>query len=140
MGEYCETFITFDIAQDEARGSSGRRRPHGQSSVSRRDRPQASGDRANDQKLGKRYNQLHVCFEAGRQVRDLGHDCMVVAPALVPKRAGERSKTKRRDAVKLATASGGQINRALGAGSAVRRILTRNEAKPVPVAVQKSFV
>ena len=37
-------------------------------------------------KLGKRYDRLHVCFEAGptgyglyRQVRDLGHDCMVVA-------------------------------------------------------------
>jgi transposase len=52
---------------------------------------------------------LHVCFEAGptgyglyRQVRALGHDCMVVAPALIPKRAGERIKTNRRDAVTLA--------------------------------------
>lgn len=41
-------------------------------------------------KLGKKYERLHVCFEAGptvyrlcRQVRDLGHDCMVVAPALI---------------------------------------------------------
>ena len=32
----------------------------------------------------------------------LGHDCMVVAPALIPKRAGERIKTNRRDAVTLA--------------------------------------
>ncbi len=60
-------------------------------------------------KLGKRYDRLHVCFEAGptgyglcRQVRDLGHDCMVVAPALIPKRSGERVKTNRRDAVTLA--------------------------------------
>ena len=60
-------------------------------------------------KLGKKYNRLHVCFEAGptgyglcRQVRDLGHDCMVVAPALIPKRSGERVKTNRRDAVTLA--------------------------------------
>ena len=60
-------------------------------------------------KLGKRYNPLHVCFEAGptgyglyRQVRDLGHDCTVVAPALIPKRSGERIKTNRRDAVTLA--------------------------------------
>jgi len=50
-----------------------------------------------------------VCFEAGptgyglrRQVRDLGHDCMVVAPVLIPKRSGERVKTNRRDAVTLA--------------------------------------
>ena len=60
-------------------------------------------------KLSKRYNPLHVCFEAGptgyglyRQVRDLGHDCTVVAPALIPKRSGERIKTNRRDAVTLA--------------------------------------
>ena len=60
-------------------------------------------------KLGKRYDRLHVCFEAGptgyglcRQVRNLGHDCMVVAPALIPKRSGERVKTNRRDAVTLA--------------------------------------
>jgi transposase len=38
-----------------------------------------------------------VCFEAGptgyglyRQVRDLGHDCTVGAPALIPKRSGVR--------------------------------------------------
>ncbi len=37
-----------------------------------------------------------------RQVRELGHDCMVVAPALIPKRSGERVKTNRRDAVTLA--------------------------------------
>jgi transposase len=60
-------------------------------------------------KLGKRYSPLHVCFEAGptgyglcRQVRDLGHDCTVVAPALIPKRSGERVKTNRRDAVTMA--------------------------------------
>jgi transposase len=37
-----------------------------------------------------------------RQIRELGHDCVVVAPALIPKRAGERVKTNRRDAVTLA--------------------------------------
>jgi transposase len=60
-------------------------------------------------KLAGRYARLHVCFEAGptgyglyRQVQGLGHDCMVVAPALIPKRSGERVKTNRRDAVTLA--------------------------------------
>jgi len=59
--------------------------------------------------LADRYDRLHVCFEAGptgyglyRQVKALGHDCMVVAPALIPKRSGERIKTNRRDAVTLA--------------------------------------
>src|SRR6516165_10614504 len=51
----------------------------------------------------------YFCYEAGptgyglyRQVRALGHDCIVVAPSLVPKRPGERVKTNRRDAVTLA--------------------------------------
>jgi transposase len=36
------------------------------------------------------------------RIQVLGHNCMVVAPALIPKRAGERVKTNRRDAVTLA--------------------------------------
>jgi transposase len=37
-----------------------------------------------------------------RQIRDLGHDSTVIAPALIPKRAGERVKSNRRDAITLA--------------------------------------
>jgi transposase len=37
-----------------------------------------------------------------RQVCTLGHDCAVVAPSLIPRKAGERIKTNRRDAVTLA--------------------------------------
>src|SRR5262249_34752665 len=32
----------------------------------------------------------------------LGHECIVVAPSLIPKRAGDRVKTDRRDAASLA--------------------------------------
>jgi transposase len=60
-------------------------------------------------RLADRYDRLHVCFEAGptgyglyRQVKALGHECIVVAPTLIPKRSGERIKTNRRDAVTLA--------------------------------------
>jgi transposase len=59
-------------------------------------------------KLSRRYDQLHFCYEAGptgyglhRQLTGLGHVCDVVAPALIPKRAGDRVKTNRRDAVTL---------------------------------------
>jgi transposase len=52
---------------------------------------------------------LRCCYEAGptgfalhRSLRDAGIDCIVIAPSLVPKRAGDRVKTDRRDAVKLA--------------------------------------
>ena len=49
--------------------------------------------------------RLRVCYEAGptgyeleRQLRSLGVDCAVIAPALIPKRPGQRVKTDRRDA------------------------------------------
>ena len=61
------------------------------------------------QKLAKRGAKLHFCYEAGptgyelyRQLTEMGHDCVVVAPALIPKRPGDRVKTNRRDAVSLA--------------------------------------
>lgn len=60
-------------------------------------------------KLEKKHSGLHFCYEAGptgyglyRQIVTLGHRCDVVAPSLIPKRAGERVKTNRRDAVTLA--------------------------------------
>ena len=52
---------------------------------------------------------LLFCYEAGpcgyglyRQLIGSGHDCQVVAPSLIPKKAGERIKNDRRDALKLA--------------------------------------
>jgi transposase len=52
---------------------------------------------------------LLFCYEAGpcgyglyRQLLEVGHECQVVAPSLIPKKAGERVKTDRRDALKLA--------------------------------------
>ena len=52
---------------------------------------------------------LGFCYEAGpcgygvyREIVDTGHRCEVVAPSLIPRRAGERVKTDRRDAVNLA--------------------------------------
>ena len=52
---------------------------------------------------------LQVCYEAGPtgyvvywQLMQLGIACVVVAPTLVPMRAGDRVKTDRRDAIKLA--------------------------------------
>ena len=59
-------------------------------------------------KLGK-PESLKVCYEAGPtgyvlywQLTELGAHCEVVAPTLVPVKAGDRVKTDRRDAEKLA--------------------------------------
>jgi len=53
--------------------------------------------------------QLRFCYEAGPtgyvlywQLTALGAKCEVVAPSLVPRKPGERVKTDRRDALKLA--------------------------------------
>jgi transposase len=60
-------------------------------------------------KLGGTGVRLRFCYEAGpcgygiqRHLSAHGHECVVVAPSLIPKRAGDRVKTDRRDAVGLA--------------------------------------
>jgi transposase len=60
-------------------------------------------------KLAAKYRRLTFCYEAGptgyglyRQVKSLGHECMVVAPSLIPRKPGDRVKTNRRDAMSLA--------------------------------------
>src|SRR5208283_1795329 len=59
-------------------------------------------------KLGP-VEYLRACYEAGPtgfvlywQLAQLGVDCAVVAPSLVPTKPGDRVKTDRRDALKLA--------------------------------------
>jgi transposase len=59
-------------------------------------------------KLAAKYGRLTFCYEAGptgyglyRQIKNLGHECIVVAPSLVPKKPGDRVKTNRRDALSL---------------------------------------
>ena len=41
-------------------------------------------------------------YDLHRQITALGHRCVVIAPALIPRRPGDRVKTDRRDAEKLA--------------------------------------
>ena len=60
-------------------------------------------------KLGREGVELRFCYEAGpcgygiqRQLSAHGHECIVVAPSLIPKRPGDRVKTDRRDAASLA--------------------------------------
>src|ERR1700737_635344 len=60
-------------------------------------------------KLAGKYERLTFCYEAGptgyelyRQIKSLGHECIVVAPSLIPKKPGDRGKTNRRGAVRRA--------------------------------------
>lgn len=59
--------------------------------------------------LAEGSGQVRCCYEAGpcgyalqRQLRENGVECVVIAPSLIPVKAGERIKTDRRDARKLA--------------------------------------
>jgi transposase len=56
----------------------------------------------------KREGEVEACYEAGvsgydlyRQITGLGVACQVIAPALTPRRPGQRIKTDKRDARKL---------------------------------------
>jgi hypothetical protein len=60
-------------------------------------------------KLAAQYSKLMCCYEARlagyglyRLIKNLGHDCVVVAPLLIPKKASKHVKTNRRDALELA--------------------------------------
>ena len=60
-------------------------------------------------KLSKGDQRLHLTYEAGplgynlyRLATKLGHRCDVVAPSLIPRKAGDKIKTDRRDAMMLA--------------------------------------
>ena len=77
------------------------------------------------QRLARRLGQegvaLRFCYEAGpcgygiqRQLSALGHECMVVAPSLIPKRAGDRVKTGGQSG---AAASGRRADRGVGSRS-----------------------
>ena len=63
-------------------------------------------------KLAAKFAKLTFCYEAGptgyglyRLITSLGHECIVVAPSLIPKKPGDRVKTNRRDAISLAKLS-----------------------------------
>ena len=56
-----------------------------------------------------KFDRIHFCYEVGptgyglhRLIQSLGHECMVVAPSLIPRKPGDRVKTNRRDALALA--------------------------------------
>jgi transposase len=60
-------------------------------------------------RLSSGGRRLSFCYEAGpcgyglhRLLTGSGHDCIVVAPSLIPVKAGDRVKTDRRDALMLA--------------------------------------
>lgn len=76
--------------------------------LSKRIANQAPKIREQMRRLTEGGNELKVCYEAGpcgyeikRLMDEIGIECRVVAPGLVPQRPSDRVKTNRRDAEKL---------------------------------------
>src|SRR6266702_3087175 len=109
MSDYSEAFVAFDtsklrnaVAIAEA-GRAGEVRFFGE--IENTEAATAKLVR----KLAAKYQHLTFCYEAGptgyglyRQIKNLGSECIVVAPSLIPKKPGDRVKTNRRDALSLA--------------------------------------
>lgn len=109
MGNHREVFVALDVAKAKNAvaiaegGRNGEVRYLGEIENS----PEAT--RRLIAKLSKSCKKMTFCYEAGptgyglyRWITDLGHDCIVVAPSLIPMKAGDRVKTNRRDAESLA--------------------------------------
>ena len=109
MADYREAFIGIDVAKLRNAiaiadaGRDGEVRFFGEVDASN------SGMRHVVQRISAKFDRAHFCYEAGptgyglyRLIKKLGHDCIVAAPSLIPKKPGDRVKTNRRDAVGLA--------------------------------------
>ncbi|MGV2130924.1 IS110 family transposase [Agrobacterium vitis] len=109
MADYREAFVGIDVAKLKNAiaiadaGRDGDIRYLGEVEASDADM------RRIIRRIAAKFDCVHFCYEAGptgyglyRLIRSLGHDCMVVAPSLIPRRPGDRVKTNRRDALALA--------------------------------------
>lgn len=106
-------YIGLDVHKEQTSvaiadpGSDGEIRSHGNISTS-----QPSIDkvlRRIAKVRGLQLTDLHVCYEAGgcgmwiaRQLAKIKVRCTVVAPSLIPSKAGDQVKTDKKDAIKLA--------------------------------------
>jgi len=109
MVENSELFIGLDVSKDSDAvaiaevGRGGEVRWYGEIGSD------AASVRRLVCKLERSGLRLRFCYEVGptgcglkRLIEEMGHACAVIAPSLIPLRPGERVKTNRRDAVKLA--------------------------------------
>jgi transposase len=104
-----EAFVAFDTAKARnsvAIADAGR---HGEVRYLGEFENSDAATRKLVNQLSKKYDRLSFCYEAGptgyglfRLIQSLGHECIVAAPSLIPKKPGDRVKTNRRDAINLA--------------------------------------
>src|SRR5271157_3632212 len=109
MEKYSEVFVGMDVSKSRIAvglaegGGAGEARFFGEIEAS-----EASVTKL-VRRLSAKHGKLTFCYEAGptgyglyRLIGELGHECRVVAPSLIPRKPGDRVKTNRRDALSLA--------------------------------------
>lgn len=109
MADYREAFVGIDVAKLRNAiaiadaGREGEVRFFGEVDASSENMGRVI------ERITTKFDRVHFCYEAGptgyglyRLIRSLGHECMVVAPSLIPRKPGDRVKTNRRDALALA--------------------------------------
>ncbi|SFJ81744.1 Transposase [Bradyrhizobium sp. Gha] len=109
MADYREAFVGIDVAKLRnavAIADAGR---EGEVRFFSEVDASATNMRRVLERIANRFDRVPFCYEAGptgyglyRLIRSLGHECTVVAPSPIPRKAGDRVKTNRRDAVSLA--------------------------------------
>ena len=105
MGQNSELFIGIDTSKLKnavaiaGAGRTGEVRYLGEVSTA------DAGTRKLVAKLNDKYRKLTFCYEAGptgyglyRLITSLGHECIVVAPSLIPTRPGDRHPRRAPDA------------------------------------------
>jgi transposase len=107
VADYTDVFVGIDVAKTRNAVADGERggevRFLGEVDASE------ESMRRVVKRIAARHKRAYFCYEAGptgyglhRLITALGHDCIVVAPSLTPRKPGDRVKTNRRDAFALA--------------------------------------
>src|SRR5690242_12051610 len=117
MTDYSGAFVAFDVAKTKHAVAIAEDDRSGEVRFVGEIENTAAAIARTIKKLAARHGRLQICCEAGptgyglcRQLRELGHDCLVVAPTLIPqRRAGEDQPARCGDA--CPAASGGRADR-----------------------------
>lgn len=109
MGDHSEVFVGMDVSKSRIAVALAEGLRAGEVRFLGEIEASEAAVRKLVRRLSAKHAKLRFCYEAGptgyglyRLIVELGHECCVVAPSLIPRKAGDRVKTNRRDAVSLA--------------------------------------
>ncbi len=100
MGQHSDVFVGLDVAKERHAVAVAEEGRQGEVRYLGEVEADAASIRKLVARLEQHHTKLHFCYEAGptgyglhRQVVALGHACTVVAPSLIPRKAGDRVKS-----------------------------------------------